>query len=861
MRKRHPKVRACTVVAAGVILVQLHDDGRHAVLRKLENLERLPEGTVPLVLQDGRWYALGNEDLSMLVSDAHTVESILQSVVVFESAGVADRLCAENAWDRRELQVQALELGLRYRQLDVIEQSLSQLDKSQRQRGVVIFTEFVEHASLLQGDSFMEHLLRAGVRFLIKCLTEEPESTDPIFKALLQLRAHQAAFAKRRQPPVTTTTTTTGDTRRKLSLDAVAVEAPPPNAILRASTYATMPSNGRRRRTSAESAGAGGRGRGGEGGGISCVKPGSPLDALEKAGMLQGELVGAHSSSVATTALLMVYEALVGDRTVDGAELLMRNVGLAQPRFALGRMLMDTTNGSLRGVLLRCPDVVQLLDADEHAAAHLAQNISEHYSGRSSSTKLAPRASLRLHRLADPVYPVDDDHALVVEGAHHVVFVSASIIKRAWSADTRSLVTSALADEPSSLDWALERLNVDDVESSAVAASVPSVGTDELLPFMRAVLLRALKPDSKLHGRSSLHDLALASRISRDSIRLTRSQLLEFVRYCLEHRLTVPLLTFLDLHGLASSTARLKADLGVDVMSSVQRPSWTMLSMQCAVADRSMFDVSLSSARLCLETTASMNVALLLVKGKRLMALSTLIYSPVSLADSMRARPSKRWHLDERHLKRSLASHTAVFAALEAPAEDALEYGASKTLRDLVKQHSLVPVHLNNRDALLRAPAYSSLLRAETYPMHLDSVASELSSHVGTIGVFFYLRSCRPVQALYEHQHSAHARKLDVIDIHALALRSCARDVVNACCAFLRLLDENVQVLQATADALLFLLPAEADVLALFLRLHNKDNGDSDAARVAAAAAIVARLEQSDPANMDACVPVLSTLR
>ena len=59
-----------------------------------------------------------------------TQQALLSNVIVFEQ-DVADELCHSNGWDRRQLAMQALELGLTHRQLDVVAEALAGLQPDQ----------------------------------------------------------------------------------------------------------------------------------------------------------------------------------------------------------------------------------------------------------------------------------------------------------------------------------------------------------------------------------------------------------------------------------------------------------------------------------------------------------------------------------------------------------------------------------------------------------------------------------------------------------------------------------------------------------------------------------------------------------
>jgi hypothetical protein len=124
---------------------------------------------------DKSWYFLDSEGLHVvLVGYYLTQTKLLNNLIMFESSTIADNLCALNDWDRKTLRLHALELGLRFRQIDVIEPALHHLDRDQQAIGSQLLTEYINACTVTpQEEGFIERLIQIGMHFLTEIIKEK----------------------------------------------------------------------------------------------------------------------------------------------------------------------------------------------------------------------------------------------------------------------------------------------------------------------------------------------------------------------------------------------------------------------------------------------------------------------------------------------------------------------------------------------------------------------------------------------------------------------------------------------------------------------------------------------------------------
>ena len=96
-----------------------------------------------LVAGDGFWYVVCGAACArppgvVALLAGQDEQQVINSLIMFELTDVADALCEQNAWDRRARCLNTLALGLRYKQLDVVEHALASLEDDQQARGLAL---------------------------------------------------------------------------------------------------------------------------------------------------------------------------------------------------------------------------------------------------------------------------------------------------------------------------------------------------------------------------------------------------------------------------------------------------------------------------------------------------------------------------------------------------------------------------------------------------------------------------------------------------------------------------------------------------------------------------------------------------
>ncbi|KAL6051580.1 Spg11p, partial [Balamuthia mandrillaris] len=149
--------------------------------------EQLPfgfESMVGLLLfnRDYSWYWLSSEGLYVQLHD-QTREQLLSNCIMFEGTGMAEQLCVLNGWDRKALLMNALQLGLRYRQVSVVRSALYSLGKEQQLEGSQMLLQYAEAtASMNRNDRiFLVALLQIGMRFVTSIIKEQAHQQAPTF--------------------------------------------------------------------------------------------------------------------------------------------------------------------------------------------------------------------------------------------------------------------------------------------------------------------------------------------------------------------------------------------------------------------------------------------------------------------------------------------------------------------------------------------------------------------------------------------------------------------------------------------------------------------------------------------------------
>ncbi|GAM17396.1 hypothetical protein SAMD00019534_005710 [Acytostelium subglobosum LB1] len=124
-----------------------------------------------IMLHDQSFYFISSSGLNVIMIDQNQ-QQILNNLIMYEGSASANYLCALNNWNKRDLKIHALQLGLKYRQLDVVEPALKSLDLDQQLIGsrllVNTILEYTANASNanVHNESFTSDLLHIGMNFI-----------------------------------------------------------------------------------------------------------------------------------------------------------------------------------------------------------------------------------------------------------------------------------------------------------------------------------------------------------------------------------------------------------------------------------------------------------------------------------------------------------------------------------------------------------------------------------------------------------------------------------------------------------------------------------------------------------------------
>ncbi|KYR02434.1 hypothetical protein DLAC_01274 [Tieghemostelium lacteum] len=134
--------------------------------------ERIVQEKVMLMLMnDQSFYFFTECGINALLIDQNQ-QQILNNLIMFEGSVSANHLCALNNWNKRDLKIHALHLGLKYRQLDVVEPALKSLDLDQQLIGSqLLVTTILENSANAQNanvhnETFTLELLHIGMNFI-----------------------------------------------------------------------------------------------------------------------------------------------------------------------------------------------------------------------------------------------------------------------------------------------------------------------------------------------------------------------------------------------------------------------------------------------------------------------------------------------------------------------------------------------------------------------------------------------------------------------------------------------------------------------------------------------------------------------
>ena len=126
-------------------------------------------------MEDRSWYYVTHEGLhAILIGKNLSQQKLLNNLIMFENSNLADYLCALNSWDRRKLRLHALDLGLKYQQLDVIGPALNNIDSDQKLIGTQLLLEYIQtNAKRSHEEQFMNSLIEIAMNSISKLMSEK----------------------------------------------------------------------------------------------------------------------------------------------------------------------------------------------------------------------------------------------------------------------------------------------------------------------------------------------------------------------------------------------------------------------------------------------------------------------------------------------------------------------------------------------------------------------------------------------------------------------------------------------------------------------------------------------------------------
>eukprot|EP00002_Diphylleia_rotans_P028376 TRINITY_DN5728_c0_g1_i4.p1 TRINITY_DN5728_c0_g1~~TRINITY_DN5728_c0_g1_i4.p1 ORF type:complete len:2440 (+),score=461.38 TRINITY_DN5728_c0_g1_i4:99-7418(+) len=170
----------------GFTFLVRHTDGRHQLKyydpkqKAVTQSYSFTKPTISVVVDESIWYFLSQDNLTTVLSNAKQ-QQIIDNTITFESAAVADYLCRLNKWNQKFLLLHSLNAGLRYRQLEVIDQALQRLEQDQEMQGLNALLDATKELSQnLVDQDYCLSLVHIGVAFASKLIQRQVDSLSSI---------------------------------------------------------------------------------------------------------------------------------------------------------------------------------------------------------------------------------------------------------------------------------------------------------------------------------------------------------------------------------------------------------------------------------------------------------------------------------------------------------------------------------------------------------------------------------------------------------------------------------------------------------------------------------------------------------
>eukprot|EP01125_Pyxidicula_operculata_P005766 TRINITY_DN2013_c0_g1_i1.p1 TRINITY_DN2013_c0_g1~~TRINITY_DN2013_c0_g1_i1.p1 ORF type:complete len:2987 (-),score=636.60 TRINITY_DN2013_c0_g1_i1:70-9030(-) len=111
-------------------------------------------------------FFLSKDGMGVILVDENQ-DKLTNKMIIFHGPSQAEALYAVNGWERRSLRLHALDMGLKFRQLDVVKEALQSLDSDQEFTGAKILLDFAKSIKpLLQDQGFLEQLFQIAIQFV-----------------------------------------------------------------------------------------------------------------------------------------------------------------------------------------------------------------------------------------------------------------------------------------------------------------------------------------------------------------------------------------------------------------------------------------------------------------------------------------------------------------------------------------------------------------------------------------------------------------------------------------------------------------------------------------------------------------------
>ncbi|PRP81729.1 hypothetical protein PROFUN_10829 [Planoprotostelium fungivorum] len=132
----------------------------------------------PVILQDQSLLLFQEAGLSTILMGVDiNQDRILNNLISSEKTEMAEQLCLLNRWDKSTLRLHALDMGLRMRQMNVIEGSLSSLVGEQRLVGAQMLVDYISNEELhVHQKAFITNIIDTAISSLSSMISERAES-------------------------------------------------------------------------------------------------------------------------------------------------------------------------------------------------------------------------------------------------------------------------------------------------------------------------------------------------------------------------------------------------------------------------------------------------------------------------------------------------------------------------------------------------------------------------------------------------------------------------------------------------------------------------------------------------------------